>query len=192
MGRAQMEGGGIVRGRDYIGVGNCSSPCGLPRGEAGRGAASCSTSSITSCPRKGSTGSRPHSSARSSPANRASLNPPSTPRSAGATPTGSPPTRPRSRAITSLTTCGGGRSSSRTHTVVISSVRKADEVRKESHVCGICGLAPTELGRCPRCTAQNGETAKGLSRRQRRSELWRETDEFRNGKWEDSEAEGDH
>lgn len=76
--------------------------------------------------------------------------------------------------------------------MVIASVGKAGEMQKEQHVCGICGAAPTELGRCPRCTAQNGEMAKGLSRRQQRSELWRETGEFRNGKWEDSEAEGDH
>lgn len=70
--------------------------------------------------------------------------------------------------------------------VVIASVGKAGEVQKEKYVCGTCGFALTELGACPRCKMQVEETAKGL-----KEAFLREVDEFLDGKWEDSEEEGD-
>ncbi len=45
---------------------------------------------------------------------------------------------------------------------LIASVGKAEQMEPKQYVCGICGLAMTRLGECPRCKMQVDETAKGL------------------------------
>ncbi len=71
--------------------------------------------------------------------------------------------------------------------VVIASAGRAGEVEKEKYVCGICGVALTELGACPRCKMQIEKTAEGLRRRLQREELLREIEELVRDKWENTE-----
>lgn len=65
--------------------------------------------------------------------------------------------------------------------VIIASV---GEVDREEYVCGICGFAMSELGKCPRCNIQTEEIAKRLRDRRKQKSLWRDTDEVFGDAWE--------
>ena len=69
--------------------------------------------------------------------------------------------------------------------VIIASTGKADEVEKTQYACGICGFALNDLRECQRCRMQVEETAKGLSRRKKREDLFREIDEIVDERWEE-------
>lgn len=70
-------------------------------------------------------------------------------------------------------------------------VAHSGEVEPDKYVCGICGFTRTELGECPQCKLQIERTAKGLKQRQQREDLFKQIDEFVEGKWDDADGAQD-
>ena len=73
--------------------------------------------------------------------------------------------------------------------VIVASVGKAGQVKREKHVCGICGFALDGVGECQRCKLQNEEIAKGLRARRERNALFREIGDVVDEAWGDAGRE---